>query len=215
MEYKNLTIEKYTHDSFKIKGIKTIYIDPYQLPKAEYERADIVLATHEHFDHLSLEDIKKVVTGESFLVTIPSAKSQVSSLKIKEAYYLSPGQETEIQGVKIKAVASYNINKFRSPGKVFHPKEEGKVGFIVELDGIRIYHAGDTDFIPEMKELGKIDVALLPVSGTYVMTWQEAVEACKVINPDLAIPMHYGSVAGTIEDAKNFAANVPCRVEIL
>jgi L-ascorbate metabolism protein UlaG (beta-lactamase superfamily) len=120
-----------------------------------------------------------------------------------------------VDGVVIEAVAAYNTSKFRSPGKPFHPQADGKVGFVIGLGGIRIYHAGDTDEIPEMAKVAGVDVALLPVSGTYVMTAAEAVKACNAIRPKLAIPMHYGAIVGTSADAEAFKKGVKCRVEVL
>jgi len=117
--------------------------------------------------------------------------------------------------VVIEAVPAYNLNKFREPGTVFHPRAEKRLGFIAALDGTRVYFAGDTDFIPEMKSI-KCDIALLPVSGTYVMTAEEAAEAAKAINPKIAVPMHYGAIVGSEADAKKFKSLVKnCQVEIL
>ena len=110
---------------------------------------------------------------------------------------------------------AYNTDKWRSPGVPFHPKENAMIGFVLSIDGKRIYHAGDTDLIAEMNNLKNIDIALLPVSGTYVMTALEAVEACKLIHPKLAIPMHYGAIVGTESDARTFKERAPCRVEII
>jgi len=106
------------------------------------------------------------------------------------------------------------LNKFREPGKPFHPKEDGKIGFILSVKGVRIYHAGDTDPIPEMKNF-KTDIALLPVSGTYVMTPEEAGEAARMIKPKLAIPMHYGTIVGSENDAERFKQLATCPVQIL
>jgi L-ascorbate metabolism protein UlaG (beta-lactamase superfamily) len=128
---------------------------------------------------------------------------------------VKPGDRAEVQGVAIEAVSAYNTSKFRSPGKPFHPQGDGKVGFVIGLGGIRIYHAGDTDEIPEMSAVTGVDVALLPVSGTYVMTAAEAVKACNAIRPKLAIPMHYGSIVGAVADAEAFKESVTCHVEIL
>ncbi|MEM2004008.1 MAG: MBL fold metallo-hydrolase, partial [Nitrososphaerota archaeon] len=121
----------------------------------------------------------------------------------------------ELMGVRYLVVPAYNVNKFRAPGVVFHPKEYGGVGYIIEVDNIRIYHPGDTDLIEEMKTLGRIDVALLPVSGTYVMTAEEAAKAVDIIKPDLAIPMHFGEIVGSEKDAQTFKSKASCRVEIL
>ena len=106
------------------------------------------------------------------------------------------------------------MNKFREPGKVFHPKEDGKLGFVLAVKGVRIYHAGDTDHIPEMKNI-RADIAFLPVSGTYVMTAQEAAEAAASINPKMAITMHFGEVVGSETDAESFKKLVKCEVKVL
>ena len=128
---------------------------------------------------------------------------------------MKPGDKIEVKGVAIEVVPAYNVNKFRSPGVPFHPKEAGMVGFVFRANGLRYYHAGDTDHIPEMAGLAP-DVAFIPVSGTYVMTADEAAEAARAINPRLAIPMHYGSgVIGKEEDAANFKAKAGVPVEIL
>jgi L-ascorbate metabolism protein UlaG (beta-lactamase superfamily) len=187
------------HDSFLLDAEKKIYIDPWQLPEG-LPTADLVLVTHEHGDHCSPEDIKKIQGPDTVLVA-PEIAAQKLAGNIQ---VVAPGDQRTIQGVRIEAVPAYNVNKFRQPGVPFHPKEAGHVGYIVELEGQRIYHAGDTDVIPEMADL-EVDIALLPVSGTYVMTAEEAAEAAQIIQPKVAIPMHMGrGVAGSPEDLDRF-----------
>lgn len=214
MQYQNLIIEKLHHATVKVKGGgKVIYFDPYKLQIGDIEPADFIFSSHEHFDHCSPEDISKLIKSETVLITIPLCKEKLGDLisKFKEIKYVKPGDVLSINGINIEAVPAYNIDKFRSPGVPYHPPTDGKVGFVLEIDGVRVYHAGDTDYIPEMKSLKNIDVAFLPVSGTYVMTAEEAAEAAKAINPKLAVPMHYSEIVGTIDDAKKFKelAGVP------
>lgn len=212
-EYQGLKISWLGHDSFRIKNAKTLIIDPFKIRPIP-DKADILLITHEHYDHLSLEDVKKVVSEKTTIVTIPACKKELSSLKVKEVKAAKPGDRVQVGEVSIEVVPAYNLNKFREPGKVFHPKEDGKAGYIVGMKGVRIYHAGDTDAIPEMKGL-KADLALLPVSGTYVMTAEEAAQAAKMISPKLAIPMHYGTIVGSEQDAEKFRQLASCPVQIL
>jgi L-ascorbate metabolism protein UlaG (beta-lactamase superfamily) len=214
MKYRNLEILRLIHSAFKIKSDKVIYIDPFKLP-GNQERADFVFITHEHFDHFSIEDLKKICDEKTTIVASALCKDGLKDLTYKEVKYAQPNQEFEIEGIKVETIPAYNINKFREPGKVFHPKNEPRVGYALEIDGVRIYHAGDTDKIEEMKDLKNIDIALLPVSGTYVMTAEEAASAVEVINPKIAIPMHYGAIIGSVEDAKTFKKLSKVQVEII
>jgi L-ascorbate metabolism protein UlaG (beta-lactamase superfamily) len=214
LNYEGIQITWLGHDGFKIKKDKVIYVDPYKLG-AKPEAAGLVFVTHEHFDHLSVDDLKKVVTPETTVVTIAACEQAVKGLKPKAVRVVAPGDRLVIDGIKIEVLAAYNTSKFRSPGNPFHPKGDGKVGFILGIGGVRIYHAGDTDEVPEMAGAKGVDVALLPVSGTYVMTAEEAVKACNAIQPKLAIPMHYGAIVGSGTDAQTFRKGVKCRVEIL
>ncbi|MEM5799318.1 MAG: MBL fold metallo-hydrolase [Candidatus Aenigmatarchaeota archaeon] len=200
-EYKGVKLEWLGHDSFRIeyKGLKLL-IDPFRIKDQE---ANLVLITHDHFDHCSIDDLKRI-KGDFEIIASYACKNLLTNFKTT---FVKPGDITEKKGIKIEATPAYNINKFREPGKVFHPKEAGYVGFIVVLDEVRIYHAGDTDFIPEMKEV-EADIALLPVSGTYVMTAEEAIEAANSIKPKIAIPMHYGSIVGSKKDAMVFIKKV-------
>ncbi len=202
------------HDGFKIKKERVVYVDPFKLA-GKMEAADLVCVTHEHFDHLSVDDLKKIVTAKTTVLTIPACEKAVKELKAKAVRLVSAGQRLEVDGVSVEVVPAYNTSKFRSPGNPFHPKADGKVGFVLGMGGLRIYHAGDTDQIPEMAQVKGVDVALLPVSGTYVMTAEEAVRACEAIQPKLAIPMHYGSIVGSAADAETFRRGVKCRVEVL
>lgn len=211
-EYNGVKIFWLGHDGFKIKDDVTIYIDPFQI--AGGEKADIILVTHEHFDHLSPDDIKKISSPDTTIVAPKIAESGLKGIKCKQIVIIKPGEAKEIRGVTIEAVPAYNINKFRAPGQVFHPKEDGRVGYVVKVKGVSIYHAGDTDAIPEVKGL-RVDVALLPVSGTYVMTAEEAIELANVMKPKVAIPMHYGAIVGSESDAERFKKGVKGRVEIL
>ncbi|MEM4302686.1 MAG: MBL fold metallo-hydrolase [Candidatus Caldarchaeum sp.] len=199
--HKGVGITWLGHDSFVIKKDKTIYIDPYKITAGP--PADMVLITHDHFDHLSLDDLKKIVTEKTTIVAAKNCEHELRKLGKGIVKYVAAGDSLTLDNVSVKAVPAYNVNKFREPGKVFHPKEYGGVGYVITVDKVSIYHAGDTDFIPEMKEL-KVDVALLPVSGTYVMTAAEAVEAANAIKPAVAIPMHYGAIVGSEKDAEEF-----------
>jgi len=180
------------HDTFRIDGPVTIYFDPYKIGGGP--PADLILISHEHYDHCSPEDLARIQGPETSIVTVKACCQKITG----EIKVVVPGDSLNVKGIPIQVVPAYNI------GKKFHPKVNRWLGFIVEIDGVKIYHAGDTDLIPEMQEI-EADIALLPVSGTYVMTAEEAVEAALAIKPALAIPMHYGTLVGELADAERFS----------
>jgi len=212
-EYKGVKITWLGHDGFRIQNGQTVYVDPFK-NESGGPKADVVLISHEHFDHCSVDDLKKLVGPNTTIIAHHQSKDELSKVKPKELKIVKPGDKLKIGGLEIEVVPAYNVNKFREPGKVFHPKEDGKLGFLLTVNGVRIYHAGDTDHIPEMKGI-RTDIALLPVSGTYVMTVQEAAEATNAINPKVVIPMHYGAIVGDRKDAEALQKLVRCEVKIL
>ncbi len=192
------------HAGFLIKNSRTIYIDPYNI-KETSEKADIILLTHSHYDHCSIADIEKIVKEGTMIIATADCQSKITRFEVPiEMEIVEPGQELDLGNVKISVFPAYNTDKH------FHPKDEGWVGYLIKMDNVLIYHAGDTDVIPEMQKLtgyNKPDrnfIALLPVGGRFTMSVEEAVEAAKMIRPTLVIPMHYGSVVGNEEDAEEF-----------
>ncbi len=179
------------HDAFRIDGTKTVYFDPYEISGGP--PADVIFISHEHFDHCSPADVAKIQKPETAIVTDAASAKKLSG----DVRVVKPGDRLDLDGVLVQVVPAYNVNK------KFHPRTAGMLAFVVTLDGITYYHAGDTDFIPEMKGL-QPDVAFLPVSGTYVMDAREAVEAAKAIAPKIAVPMHYGAIVGNLDDARRF-----------
>ena len=181
------------HDCFRLDRPEgPIYFDPYEI--SEGPAASLVLISHDHFDHNSPDDLAKVSGPDTVIVTEKDSAAKLRG----DVRVMAPGESLAVGGVKVEAMPAYNL------GKDFHPKGKNWLGFIVTVDGVRIYHAGDTDYIPEMEVL-RVDLALLPVSGTYVMDAEEAISAAQVIGPKLAIPMHYGAIVGDENDAKKFA----------
>jgi len=211
-EYNGVKLTWLGHDGFRIEDGQVIYIDPYEIKGGA--DADLVLISHEHDDHCSIDDLKKVVTSKTVLVAHAQSKNKLSKLPAKELKIVKPGDKLALGTVTVEAVPAYNTNKFREPGKLFHPKEDGKLGFIVTVNGVRIYHAADTDHITEMKGMAP-DIALLPVSGTYVMTAKEAAEAAASIKPKVAVPMHYASIVGSAKDAEEFKKLAKCEVRVM
>lgn len=200
MKYKNIEINWLGHASFKIisENGKVIYLDPFQLANKNYEKANLIFITHPHYDHCSIEDIKKIIKNDSLVICGSDVQSKLRKVGDNiNTKIIEPGINFDINGIKVKTVNAYNI------GKSFHPKNNYWLGYIIEINGIKIYHSGDTDIITEMNTI-KADIVLLPVGGTYTMTSYEAVKLAELIKPNLAIPMHYGSIIGNINDAENF-----------
>jgi L-ascorbate metabolism protein UlaG (beta-lactamase superfamily) len=187
------------HASFRIDGEKaTVYIDPWKLKGAV--PADVVCITHSHFDHLSVEDVKKILKPSTIIVGPKDCKGDFGAA-FRE---IAPGKSVAAGDVMVEAVPAYNTDKD------FHPKKNNWVGFVVVVDGVRIYHTGDTDVIPEMADVNA-DVTLAPVGGTYTMTAMQAAQAMTMIGPKVAVPMHCGDIVGTLNDCKAFcdATTVP------
>jgi len=211
--YQDVEISWLGHAAFLLKYAgKLIYIDPYKIRSKG--SADMVLVTHEHFDHLSPDDLRKIVKHDTDIIAPESCGSQLKGLGVGIIKLIKPRDKVRVREIDIETIPAYNLTKFRAPGIPYHPKEAGGVGYILTLDGVRVYHAGDTDFIPEMKEL-EVDIALVPVSGTYVMTAEEAAEAVNTFKPKVAIPMHYGSIVGSRKDAERFKELAEVEVVIL
>ncbi|MGW8222459.1 MAG: MBL fold metallo-hydrolase [Syntrophobacteria bacterium] len=190
------------HDGYRLDRDPVIYFDPYEIRAGTL--ADIIFISHEHFDHCSPADVAKIQKEDTVIVTdVASAGKLKGDVKTMKA-----GDRFTVKGVEVEAVPAYNVNK------QFHPKEAGMLGFIVNLGGVRVYHAGDTDFIPEMNDI-ETDIALLPVSGTYVMTADEAIQAALAINPKVAIPMHYGAIVGGETDAERFRDQLAGKIEVV
>ena len=181
----SVSVKLLAHAGFQIKADgKIIYVDLEKSGEPS-EMADIILVTHSHTDHCDPSKIKKVRGADTVVIAPQDCVSKIGG-KVKS---LKPGEETTVGNITVKAVEAYNYKRFRSPGNPYHPQGFG-VGYVITAGGKTIYHAGDTDFIPEMKQLPHIDVALLPTGDTYTMDNPEAAEAAVAINPVTAVPMH-------------------------
>ena len=205
MEIKGIKIEFLGHSGFLVIGKEgeRIVIDPYNVSH-NIEKVDLMLITHSHYDHCSINDIEKLSKKGTMIIVPPDAQSKITKVEEVDMQIIEVGDGLAFKDIKIEAVPAYNLRK------EYHPKKEGWIGYLIKFGDVIIYHAGDTDKITEMKKLtgygkqGNDFIALLPVSGKYVMDAEEAAEAALLIKPTLAIPMHYGSGVGTVEDANRF-----------
>ncbi|MBW2971364.1 MBL fold metallo-hydrolase [Candidatus Woesearchaeota archaeon] len=207
LELNGLKIEWLGHASVRITGNKVIYIDPFQLQGAQ-PGADLILITHGHYDHCSIADINKILKQDTVIFATPDCTSKLAKLEKNNLKLVEPNKSYSLGNVKLETVCAYN------PTKQFHPKLNDWVGYIVTANGTRIYHAGDTDLIPEMQQI-KADVALLPVGGTYTMDAQEAAQAANTIKPKIAVPIHWGSIVGDKATAEKFKKLSKVEVRIL
>ncbi|MEK6872031.1 MAG: MBL fold metallo-hydrolase [Nanoarchaeota archaeon] len=200
MRYKNIQLHWLSHAGFKIKLVaeeKIIYIDPFQL-QGEQEKADFLFITHAHYDHCSIEDIKKIIKSDTIVICSIDVQSKIAKASDNvNIRIVHPAKEYKLNHIVFKTIPAY------TPKKNFHPKENDWVGYLLTVGETTLYHAGDTDFIPEMKTI-QTNIALLPVGGTYTMNAYEAIQAAITIKPQLAIPMHWGSIVGSKEDAHIF-----------
>ena len=191
-------IEVLYHSSIRISKNKVIYIDPFKIDK-NYNDADIIFITHDHYDHYSEEDIDKVIKEDTTIVIPKDLLKKLLKKGINKNAIITvePNEKYMVQGIKFETIPAYNTNK------TFHPKENGWVGYIIEIKGVRYYIAGDTDITEENRRV-KCDVAFVPVGGTYTIDFKEAAQLINEIQPKIAVPIHYGSVVGTKQDATDF-----------
>lgn len=200
-------IEVLCHASIKFNKEKIIYFDPFKIEK-EYHDADIIFITHSHYDHFSEEDMQKVRKLDTKIVVTKDLYDRTKVLGFKEENILKviPNKNYYIDNITIKTIPAYNINK------QFHQKENNWVGYLIVLNDTTYYIAGDTDLTEEIQKV-KCDVAFVPVGGTYTMTAPEAAELVNIIKPKVAVPIHYGSIVGTKQDAEKFKENVNSEAE--
>lgn len=188
---------------------KIVYFDPFKLKRTDEQKADIIFITHPHFDHFSPEDIEKIRTDDTKIVGPTELEEKLLELGFSSENILlvEPNNKYELEGIIFETIPAYNVNK------EFHKREYNWVGYIVTIDKKRIYVAGDTDNTEEARNV-ECDIAMVPIGGTYTMTWEEAVELVKEIKPSLAIPIHYKSIVGTEEDAKKFKEELKGLIEV-
>jgi L-ascorbate metabolism protein UlaG (beta-lactamase superfamily) len=189
------------HSSVRLDSEKIIYIDPWKIKGGP--KADLVLISHSHGDHLSPADVRKIQQENTVIIAAGDATAQLTG----DVRALKPGDQATVPGVTVRAVPAYNI------GKAYHPKANGWIGFLITIGNKTVYYAGDTDLIPEMEDI-RADILILPVGGTYTMTAMEAAEAANLIGPEAAIPIHYGDIVGTAADAEQFKKLCKAPVEI-
>ena len=205
-------IQVLCHSSIRMKRDMTIYFDPFQINR-DYNDADIILITHDHYDHYSEEDIDRVVKKDTIVVAPMDLKEKLLNhgFQIEQIVLVEPNQTYQVKGIEVHTIPAYNTNK------AFHKKEYGWVGYLIILDGITYYIAGDTDITEENLQV-RCDVAFVPVGGTYTMTYEEGARLVNQIHPKIAIPIHYGSIVGTKEDGKKFSelldSDILCKVFI-
>ena len=205
-------IQVLCHSRIRIKREKVIYIDTFRI-KEEYHDADIILITHDHYDHYSEEDIDKIKKENTIIVVPEQLLEKVIKLGFEKdtIMIVKPNEKYKVEGMQIETIPAYNVNK------PFHPKQNGWVGYILVIEGIRYYIAGDTDITQENQNV-KCDVAFVPVGGTYTMDSKEAVKLANHILPKMAVPIHYGEIVGTKQDAIDFAnlldSEIACKILI-
>ncbi|MBU2562673.1 MAG: MBL fold metallo-hydrolase [Nanoarchaeota archaeon] len=202
MNIDGVEIKWLGHAGFLIKNSKVIYVDPYNI-KEDSEKADLILITHSHYDHCSVADMEKIIQKGTKIIVTADCQSKINKFNTPvRLEVIEPGQELVFGRIKILALPAYNIDKH------FHPKEEAWVGYLIKMNDLLVYHAGDTDNILEMQKLTGYNqrklIALLPIGGRFTMNFEEAAEAAEMIKPFLVIPMHYGSIVGSEEDAREF-----------
>ena len=200
-------IEVLCHSSIKINKEIIIYFDPFKIGK-NYNDADIIFITHDHYDHYSEEDIDKVIKNNTIIVSPVDLLEKLLNKGLKKENIISvkPYEDYNIKNLKFSTIPAYNTNK------QFHPRKNNWVGYLIELEGITYYIAGDTDITEDNKKI-KCDVAFVPIGGTFTMNYQEASELINTIKPKIVIPTHYGSIVGTKEDAINFSKLINPKIE--
>ncbi len=191
-------VSHFKQSTIRIASSKVVYFDPYRID-GEAHDADLILVTHSHSDHLSIGDIRKIVKANTMFVGPADVIEKIKAAGFERYQVVAPNQSFTVEGIPCKTVPAYNIDK------PFHPKANNWVGYLATINQVSYYFAGDTDLIPEMKEI-KADVAFLPVGGKYTMTAAEAAQAANLIKPKVAVPIHFLDVVGTMDDAKQFSA---------
>ena len=200
-------IEVLCHSSIRIEKERVIYVDPFKINK-NYNDADIIFITHDHYDHYSEEDIDKVKKEDTVIIAPADLLYKILDIGFKRENVIiaEPNKEYFIDEIKFETVPAYNVNK------KFHPKENKWVGYVIEIKGIRYYIAGDTDITEENRKV-KCDVAFVPVGGTYTMDYKEASMLVNEIKPKIAVPIHYGNIVGTKKDATDFIKLLDYNIE--
>lgn len=194
--HSNIGISWAGHASFCISsGSTCVWIDPFRITIPVVQKADIVLITHPHFDHCSEADIKHVAKPDA-VIFAPAQSTKMKQYKLRDT---APGFRERIMDVEVEAIPAYNVKVDRLQ---FHPRANNWCGYILNIGGKRISHAGDTDFIEEMRKLSHIDYALVPIGGTYTMDLEEAIEAAHAIDSKHVVPMHYKALLGKNGSAK-------------